>query len=189
MANKIQVLVNIPFIVQFKFDKPKIWDNVGNDGKAYQTFSYAVIHQGVDTYLSADWKLQPMLEQLGSLKDRELQLLKYQDGKYTNWKIMDVRGNDITPGTHQAQNLPPTSYSNPQSAPSTTPSSTEALERKIKVSFEQRDKKIAELTEKLEELTKQMGNFAFIFQQHSPDAFKIHSKELPTPIEPEIPVI
>lgn len=187
MANKINVLTNIPFMVQFKYDKPKVWDNVGQDGKAYQTFSYAVIHQGVDTYLNADWKLQPMLEKMGNLKDKEFQLLKYQDGKYTNWKIMDVHGNDITPTaqyTPQPQNAPQTSFPQ-QQAQTPTPDQFKALEDKIRAAFAARDKQIGEQLEMIMDLKQKLAYMTGLFKEHSKDAFEVHKDQLET----EIPVI
>jgi hypothetical protein len=101
--------------------------------------------------------------------------------------IEDSEGNPTKPP--QTQNLPPTMHETPKLVQSYTPSNIGALEAKIRTSFEIRDKTIQDLLDKVIKLEEQLGYFAFIFQQHNPDAFKVHSDMLPTPKEPPIPII
>lgn len=95
----IKALDNIPLTLEFKFSKPKVFENDGKYGK-FRSYSYGVVHQGVDKYFSATEVLNNLLSQLGYLEGRTLTLTLLQntnDLKKKYWRIQDDRENDITP--------------------------------------------------------------------------------------------
>ena len=95
----VKPLDNIPFTLKFNFSQPKVFDNDGKYGK-FRSYSYGVVHQGVDKYFSATEVLNNLLSQLGDLKGRTLTLTLLQnpnDLKKKYWRIQDDRENDITP--------------------------------------------------------------------------------------------
>lgn len=93
----VDIKTNIPELVTFKFSSWKRWENDGKDGK-YIKYSIGVENRGEDKYLSIyEREYQKYFESLGDLKDRILEILKYEDGKYKSWKIIE-NGVDITPG-------------------------------------------------------------------------------------------
>ena len=95
----VKALDNIPLTLKFKFSKPKVFENDGKYGK-FRSYSYGVVHQGVDKYLSATEVLNNLLSQLGDLEGRTLTLTLLQnpnDLKKKYWRIQDDRENDITP--------------------------------------------------------------------------------------------
>lgn len=101
MAN-LKLRTNVPEIINFKFDTWKEWDNEGKDGERYKTYSIGVENRGVDTYFSVyEKEYLNIFKPLGNLKDRIIEVLKYEDGKYKAWKILE-NGVDITPGRQSA---------------------------------------------------------------------------------------
>lgn len=95
----VKALDNIPLTLKFKFSKPKVFENDGKYGK-FRSYSYGVVHQGVDKYFSATEVLNNLLSQLGDLEGRTLTLTLLQntnDLKKKYWRIQDERENDITP--------------------------------------------------------------------------------------------
>lgn len=95
----VKALDNIPLTLKFKFSKPKVFENDGKYGK-FRSYSYGVVHQGVDKYFSATEVLNNLLSQLGDLEGRTLTLTLLQntnDLKKKYWRIQDDRENDITP--------------------------------------------------------------------------------------------
>lgn len=105
--DKIKALDNIPLTLEFKYSEPKMWENEGQWGK-FKTYSYGVVHKGVDAYFSATETLYNLLSRLGDLRGRTLTLTILQnpnDLKKKYWRIQDERENDITPsfGTQSTQ--------------------------------------------------------------------------------------
>lgn len=91
------MMTNVPEILTFNFDQWKEWENTGDKG-IYKTYSIGVECRGVDGYLSVyEREYNEVFKPLGALKGRVLEILKYEDGKYKAWKIME-NGVDITPG-------------------------------------------------------------------------------------------
>ena len=96
---KLKALDNIPLTIEFKYSEPKVWENEGQWGK-FKTYSYGVVHKGIDTYFSATETLYNLLSKLGDLRGRTLTLTLLQnpnDLKKKYWRIQDERENDITP--------------------------------------------------------------------------------------------
>lgn len=96
---KLKALDNIPLTIEFKYSDPKVWENEGQWGK-FKSYSYGVVHKGVDAYFSATETLYNLLSQLGDLRGRTLTLTLLQnpnDLKKKFWRIQDERENDITP--------------------------------------------------------------------------------------------
>lgn len=96
---KLKALDNIPLTIEFKYSEPKVWENEGQWGK-FKTYSYGVVHKGIDTYFSATETLYNLLSQLGDLRGRTFTLTILQnpnDLKKKYWRIQDERENDITP--------------------------------------------------------------------------------------------
>jgi len=112
---KIKALDNIPLTIEFKFGTPKIWENEGQYGK-FKSYSYGVVHKGVDAYFSATETLYNLLSQLGDLRGRTLTLTLLQnpaDLKKKYWRIQDERENDITPSFNSQTTSSTTSPQNP----------------------------------------------------------------------------
>lgn len=201
MAN-VKILTNVPEIMTFKFNSWKKWDNKGKDGN-YVTYSIGVENKGVDAYFSVyEKEYDGLFSKLGDLQDRTLEILKYEDGKYKNWKIME-NGVDITPrfGSQNAPQAPtrpltdqnaqtPTqsNYSIPEGQYLLIKTYNETLDKQRTV-FRGMESKIKELEAKVEDLTKKVGYMTEMFKQANPDAYELHKNELPEPIEPEIPII
>lgn len=116
---KIKALDNIPLTIEFKYSEPKVWENEGQYGK-FKTYSYGVVHKGVDTYYSASETLYNLLTQLGDIRGRTLTLTLLQnpaDLKKKYWRVQDERGNDITPSFNSQTTSSTTS---PQTRPTGT---------------------------------------------------------------------
>lgn len=99
---KVKFLTNMATPVTFKYDTPREFE--GEYGKSY---SYGVEYKGEDAYMSVTPMLNDMLQKLGPLQGKSLEILKYQDPdsddlKKVFWKILDASGNDITPAVGSA---------------------------------------------------------------------------------------
>lgn len=95
----VKALDNIPLTLEFKFSTPRVRESEGQYGK-FRSYSYGVVHQGVDKYFPATEVLNNLLSQLGDLRGRTLTLTLLQntnDLKKKYWRIQDERENDITP--------------------------------------------------------------------------------------------
>ena len=149
----VKAMDNIPLTLEFKFSKPKVFDNDGQYGK-FRSYSYGVVHQGVDKYFPATEVLNNLLSQLGDLKGRTLTLTLLQntnDLKKKYWRIQDERENDITPKFIPQTTLDTTS---PQNRPTGAKmEATEGLDvPKLKAwakKMEERVKKLEDAIEKL----------------------------------------
>lgn len=92
----VDVKTNIPEIITPKFRSWKEWENTGKNGD-YKTYSIGVEWGGQDAYFSVgEGVYKNVFEPLGDLQDRTLEVVKYEDGKYKKWKVIEG-GKDITP--------------------------------------------------------------------------------------------
>lgn len=93
MAQKEQVkfLTNISERLTFKFGDFKSGESAHGPW-----YLYTVEHKGEDKALFPSAKLHSMLQSIGSLEGRTLEILKYEDGNVKMWKILE-NGQDITP--------------------------------------------------------------------------------------------
>lgn len=124
---KLKALDNIPLTIEFKYSEPKVWENEGQWGK-FKSYSYGVVHKGVDAYFSATETLYNLLSQLGDLRGRTLTLTLLQnpaDLKKKYWRIQDERENDITPSFNSQTTSSTASYQKPST--STRMEATEPL--------------------------------------------------------------
>ena len=112
---KLKALDNIPLTIEFKYSDPKVWENEGQWGK-FKSYSYGVVHKGVDAYFSATETLYNLLSKLGDLRGRTLTLTLLQnpnDLKKKFWRIQDERENDITPSFNSQTTSSTTSSQKP----------------------------------------------------------------------------
>lgn len=93
-SKNVKFLTNIAEIITFKFDQ-----GLEKDGQHGKFYSYGVVWKGEDAYMAVSPMLNDMLQKIGNLKDRTLQVMKYEDPsntKKTLWKVMDENNNDLT---------------------------------------------------------------------------------------------
>lgn len=74
-----KLLDNIAYQVKFLYDKPKVWDNTDDQGKAYKTYSYGVEINQKNEYLGVSEAVHNMLQSFGPLSARTLEIAKVQD--------------------------------------------------------------------------------------------------------------
>lgn len=192
MNKYVELKTNIPEIVTFKFGTWKRWENQGDKGP-YVKYSIGVENRGEDKYLSIyEKEYIKYFEPLGNLQDREIEILKYEDGKYKAWKLME-KGVEITPKATQ------------HTAPTIQPAQPE--DRVEKMAFyikntlipkvEELEKSLASANTKIEELRKEVGGLKTLsVDMNGKDAVDLHAsfpvrdvhkaKEI---VEGEIPVV
>lgn len=154
---KLKALDNIPLTIEFKYSDPKVWENEGQWGK-FKSYSYGVVHKGVDAYFSATETLYNLLSKLGDLRGRTLTLTLLQnpnDLKKKFWRIQDDRENDITP-SFMPGFTPQTTSDTP--SPQTRPTvakmeATEGLDvPKLKAWAKKTDERVKRLEDAMEKL-------------------------------------
>lgn len=94
MANTketLKFLTNVPEIITFQFDDFKTGKSQYGDW-----FMYGVENRGMDKIVFPSENLHNMFQTIGSLKGKTLEVVKYEDGNFKNWKISES-GVDITP--------------------------------------------------------------------------------------------
>lgn len=171
-GNKLKFLDNLPETVIFKYDSPKVWDNVSKqDGKSYKTYSYAVTYKGIDLYMSANEYLNSLLQSLGSLQGRELELVHLQDPsdlKRKYWQIKE-RGADITPSV--------------SSQPKQTVQNNSELEDRVRV-LEERIEKMANWARGIEQKVSAHGTLLVDLRGKETtelhESFPKHNDDIPT---------
>lgn len=124
--NYVKFLTNRKESIAFKFDT-----GLEKEGKFGPQYAYGVEWNGEEAYLYATAALNGLLQQLGGLKGRTLEIEKAQDPndlKRTYWVIYE-NGQEITPrGNHKESG-------NQQMSPQNTPDIVgrlEALEKAVK---------------------------------------------------------
>ena len=94
MKNNLEALkiqTNVPEIITFKF--PDFKTGTNDYGQWYK---YTVENRGVDKVFFPTEYLHNMLQTIGTLEGKTLEILKYENGTFKNWKIFEA-GLDITP--------------------------------------------------------------------------------------------
>jgi len=94
-----KLLTNVPYQVKFLYDKPKVWDNTDNDGKAYKTYSYGVEINQKNEYIGVSESVDRMLQSFGPLSARTLEIQKVQDPadlKKIHW-VFKENGVEVRP--------------------------------------------------------------------------------------------
>jgi hypothetical protein len=96
MNNYIRFKTNIPELIEFSFDEPKIFDSKFNPGE--KSYSYGVVWGGENAYLTATPFLNDLLQTIGNLKGKRLYINKVEiEGNKKTWQILDSTKADITP--------------------------------------------------------------------------------------------
>ena len=181
MAEKFIPQTNIAELVTFSFNEPKIFVNQGQYGQ-YNTYSYGVVHRGVNKYFSADQRLYDALSKLGALQGRELEILKYEQGKYRHWKISENGQVIADSGANYAQNRAQADTAAkvgtypPQAAKNDVEGQIAAnLEERIREAFAKRDKYIDELLQAIKKLEARVSGLETLAAgQTSREALELH---------------
>lgn len=168
----VEVKTNIPEMITPKFRTWKEWENEGTNGK-YKTYSIGVEWRGQDAYFSVNEGVyRAVFEPLGDLQDRTLEILKYEDGKYKRWKVME-NGVEITPKAKNgaAISLKPQTTPYTQKEPNTpyTPkfASQEQI-AKINENIQKMVKKIVEMEMNID------GLMGALITKKNEKAFELH---------------
>ena len=87
----LKIMTNVPEIITFQFDDFKT-----GTGQYGQWYMYTVENRGVNKTFFPSEHLHQLLQTIGNLQGKTLEIVKYEDGNFKNWKIVQ-NGLDITP--------------------------------------------------------------------------------------------
>lgn len=111
-----KLLDNLTYQVKFLYDKPKVWDNTDDQGKAYKSYSYGVEVNQKNEYLNVSEPVHNMLQSFGPLSARTLEISKVQDPENLQKKhwIFKENGVELRKSTNTPIQSENASYAKPE---------------------------------------------------------------------------
>ena len=167
---------NIPLEVEFKFDQGIERDNKFKPGE--KQYNYGVMHRGVESTITVTPRLNDMLQELLPLAGKSLQILKYEDGTKKLWKILDIKGNDVTPQS-VGQYKPKTPTTGQTNGNASVPPEQFLTLNQFNETLDKQRAAFRAMQEKVDECVRQVEYFKTLWKTQNPEANKVHEDAIP----------